>query len=167
MFARTDTTIADWTSPAVAAFQFWVSFFPVAPLFGVEWRFADWTGSIAPAGGITAARAEARASRPKKEKPALVEASRDETGSGSDDARMSRASGAGAAAVSERADDLKLIRGIGAGLEKQLNALGIRSFSQIAALSESELAELDRKLKTVKGRCFRDDWIGQARALAV
>ncbi|MEL7173617.1 MAG: hypothetical protein AAFN05_11735, partial [Pseudomonadota bacterium] len=30
-----------WQKPAKEAFDLWVSFFPVAPFFGVEWRFAE------------------------------------------------------------------------------------------------------------------------------
>lgn len=29
-----------WMKPGQEAFRFWISFFPTAPLFGVEWRFA-------------------------------------------------------------------------------------------------------------------------------
>jgi hypothetical protein len=35
-----------WARPGKDAFEFWVSFFPTAPLFGVEWRFA---GMVDPA----------------------------------------------------------------------------------------------------------------------
>ncbi|HET7410604.1 MAG TPA: hypothetical protein VFJ13_10420, partial [Paracoccaceae bacterium] len=30
-----------WARPGKDAFEFWISFFPTAPMFGVEWRFAD------------------------------------------------------------------------------------------------------------------------------
>lgn len=63
-------------------------------------------------------------------------------------------------------DDLKLIKGIGPGLEKQLNGLGIFRFAQIAGFDTQDLAWVDAQLTSIKGRCFRDDWIGQAKALA-
>ncbi len=165
MFARTDTTVAAWTSPSVAAFQLWVSFFPVAPLFGVEWRFADWARLATP----IKVPAKGRAPRSKKAQPDTIDAVYSEVNTAPVMApRPARAPAerVAPAEAPERADDLKLIKGIGAGLEKQLNALGIRSFAQIAALSDSELADLDARLKTVRGRCFRDDWVGQAKALA-
>ena len=61
--------------------------------------------------------------------------------------------------------DLKLIKGIGPGLEKQLNGLGVYTFEQIAAFSSPDLEWVNENLTSFKGRCFRDDWIGQARAL--
>ena len=30
-----------WAKPSRDAFEFWISFFPTAPLFGVEWRFGQ------------------------------------------------------------------------------------------------------------------------------
>lgn len=62
-------------------------------------------------------------------------------------------------------DDLKLIKGVGPGLEKQLNGLGIFQFAQIAKMSEKDLQSVDDRLTSFKGRCFRDDWVGQAKTL--
>lgn len=62
-------------------------------------------------------------------------------------------------------DDLRAISGIGPKLEKMLNDLGIWSYGQIAALSEAEIAWLDERMG-FSGRIGRDDWVGQARALA-
>ncbi|MEM9781704.1 MAG: hypothetical protein AAF899_04430 [Pseudomonadota bacterium] len=61
-------------------------------------------------------------------------------------------------------DDLKLIKGIGPALEKQLNGLGIHTFAQIAKMTKKDLTWVDDNLKAFKGRCFRDDWVGQAKA---
>ena len=61
-------------------------------------------------------------------------------------------------------DDLKAISGIGPKLEKVLNGLGLWTYGQIAALSETEIAWLDNELGFA-GRIGRDDWTGQARAL--
>jgi NADH-quinone oxidoreductase subunit E len=64
----------------------------------------------------------------------------------------------------ENPDDLKALRGVGASLEKQLNELGVWTFEQIARMSDADLAWIDAHLTTVPGRCFRDDWVGQAKA---
>ena len=65
----------------------------------------------------------------------------------------------------KKADDLKLISGIGPKLEQVLNAKGIRTFAAIAAWSEAEVAGIDAELG-FDGRIARDDWKGQAKALA-
>lgn len=64
-----------------------------------------------------------------------------------------------------KADDLKLISGVGPKLEKTLNNLGFWHFSQIAKWSKKDVAIVDDEL-TFKGRIERDDWIKQAKALA-
>jgi small subunit ribosomal protein S2 len=64
-----------------------------------------------------------------------------------------------------KADDLKKIEGVGPALERKLNALGITRYDQIAAFTDEELTKVDDALN-YKGRIMRDDWIGQARALA-
>jgi len=63
------------------------------------------------------------------------------------------------------ADDLKKISGVGPKLEGVLNELGFYHFDQIAKWTEAEIAWVDARLK-FKGRITRDDWIGQATALA-
>ncbi|MBX5144453.1 5' DNA nuclease [Rhizobium lentis] len=68
-------------------------------------------------------------------------------------------------ARSRKADDLKLIAGIGPKLEQVLNARGIRSFAEIAAWTDEEIARLDAELG-FNGRIGRDDWTGQAKVLA-
>jgi NADH-quinone oxidoreductase subunit E len=62
-------------------------------------------------------------------------------------------------------DDLKLIAGIGPKIETILNGLGIYHFDQIARWSPKEIAWVDGFLK-FNGRILRDQWIGQADALA-
>ncbi|MGB7336472.1 MAG: NADH-quinone oxidoreductase subunit NuoE [Salaquimonas sp.] len=64
-----------------------------------------------------------------------------------------------------KADDLKLISGVGPKLEKTLNGLGFWHFSQIAKWTKADVAIVDNEL-TFKGRIERDDWIKQAKALA-
>ncbi len=65
-----------------------------------------------------------------------------------------------------KADDLKLIWGVGPKLEKMLNGMGIFHFDQIAAWGEKELAWVDENLEGFKGRASRDQWIDQSRKLA-
>ncbi|MBU1213285.1 MAG: NADH-quinone oxidoreductase subunit NuoE [Alphaproteobacteria bacterium] len=64
------------------------------------------------------------------------------------------------------ADDLKLISGVGPKLEQTLNELGIYHFDQIAAWTPAAVAWVDNYL-SFKGRIDREDWISQAKALAV
>lgn len=62
-------------------------------------------------------------------------------------------------------DDLKLITGVGPGLEKKLQDVGITTFEQIANLSDLEIADLETNVVIFTGRIKRDDWIGQAERL--
>ena len=61
-------------------------------------------------------------------------------------------------------DDLKLIPGVSADLEKKLNELGLIKFEQIANLSDDEIGRLDEKL-SLKGKIEHDDWVGKSVAL--
>lgn len=66
------------------------------------------------------------------------------------------------------ADDFKLIRGIGQNVESRLHNAGIHSFAQFAALSPDEVAELLADLVGMSSeRIAKQDWIGQAQALAL
>jgi NADH-quinone oxidoreductase subunit E len=65
-----------------------------------------------------------------------------------------------------KADDLKLIWGVGPALEKLLNSMGIWHFDQIAAWSAKELAWVDSRLEGFKGRAKRDEWVKQSKKLA-
>ncbi|MHA1190027.1 MAG: NADH-quinone oxidoreductase subunit NuoE [Alphaproteobacteria bacterium] len=63
------------------------------------------------------------------------------------------------------ADNLKEISGVGPKLESTLNEMGIYTFAQITEWTDDHVAWVDARL-TFKGRIVRDDWIGQAKALA-
>lgn len=65
-----------------------------------------------------------------------------------------------------KADNLQEIEGVGPGLEKLANELGIFHFDQIAAWGASEIAWMDGNLKGFKGRVTRDKWVAQARIIA-
>jgi predicted flap endonuclease-1-like 5' DNA nuclease len=71
-----------------------------------------------------------------------------------------------AAARGGKADDLKLIKGIGPKLEVLCHKLGYYHFDQIAAWTPAEIAWVDDNLEGFKGRVTRDEWVAQARALA-
>lgn len=62
-------------------------------------------------------------------------------------------------------DDLKKISGVGPGIEKKLNAMGIKSYKQIAAWKAADIKKVDEKLN-FKGRIQREGWVRQARTLA-
>lgn len=65
-----------------------------------------------------------------------------------------------------KADDLKLIKGVGPKLEVLCNKLGFWHFDQIANWTPAEVAWVDDNLEGFKGRVSRDEWIPQARDLA-
>lgn len=65
-----------------------------------------------------------------------------------------------------KADDLKLILGIGPKLEALCHRLGFFHFDQIAHWTEGEIAWVDENLEGFRGRVSRDKWVAQARILA-
>lgn len=101
---------------------------------------------------VSKAERAAKVAKPPRRKAVLVAAS----------APAARPS---AQALPVAADDLKAIGGIGPKLEAVLNGLGIRTYAQVAALTAPEIASIEDQLG-FKGRIGRDDWIGQAKALA-
>ena len=62
-------------------------------------------------------------------------------------------------------DELTRIRGIDSIVQKQLRELGIRRFTDIAALTAADVKGLNDKLG-VKGRIEQENWLGQAQILA-
>ena len=66
-----------------------------------------------------------------------------------------------------KADDLKQIKGIGPKLEKLCNSMGFWHFDQIANWTPQEVAWVDANLQGFKGRVTRDNWVAQAKFLAV
>ena len=65
-----------------------------------------------------------------------------------------------------KADDLKLIWGIGPKLEVMLHGMGIFHFDQIAGWSAKQLDWVDENLEGFYGRAQRDQWVSQAKKLA-
>lgn len=76
-----------------------------------------------------------------------------------------KAEGTDAPAKTAQKDDLKKLAGLGPALEKKLNGAGVTTFAQIAAWNAEDVVEIDARL-ALKGRIERDDWVGQAKALA-
>lgn len=123
--------------------------------------------------------ARARASAPKVTPKPGLGAMIDETGTTTDEAPEKPAAKPQATAKAApegrkpeilkqaqcAADDLQKIGGVGPVLEQKLNTLGVFHYWQIAAWSEDEVAWVDDQL-SIRGRIARDDWIGQAKALA-
>jgi len=66
--------------------------------------------------------------------------------------------------VGRKADDLKLISGVGKVLERTLHRKGIYFYQQIAGFSRKDVRAVDDML-SFKGRIDRDKWIAQAKKL--
>lgn len=62
-------------------------------------------------------------------------------------------------------DDLKLISGVGPVIERKLNELGVTRYDQVAAFADEDFAKVEAAL-SFPGRAKRDNWKGQAEALA-
>ncbi len=65
-----------------------------------------------------------------------------------------------------KADDLKMIKGVGPKLEALLHSLGFFHYDQVAGWTPAEIAWVDRNLDGFAGRVIRDRWAAQARILA-
>jgi predicted flap endonuclease-1-like 5' DNA nuclease len=72
---------------------------------------------------------------------------------------------AAAAGEAVGSDDLTRIFGIGPRLAAALGERGVSRFSQIAAWTAKDLAEVDAALN-LRGRAARDGWVDQARKFA-
>jgi predicted flap endonuclease-1-like 5' DNA nuclease len=112
---------------------------------------ADWRQDDTPAAPTEAAAEKPAA--PETEAPAAPAPSGDGL------ARLSAARDGGP-------DDLKKIKGVGPKLEGVLHEMGFYHFDQIASWSVDDVAWADQNLVGFKGRVSRDDWVGQAKALA-
>jgi len=67
--------------------------------------------------------------------------------------------------IADEKDDIQIINGIGPGIEKKLNTLGIYSFRQISELTEESIKQLTESIKFFPGRIDRDRWVEQASKL--
>lgn len=82
------------------------------------------------------------------------------------DARASSAEARASAAPAASADDLKRIKGIGPAFERKLQALGVSSFSTIAAWNDADIERIAEALAILPQRITRDGWIEKARDLS-
>ena len=64
-----------------------------------------------------------------------------------------------------KADDLKVLEGIGPAMEKLVNGMGFYHFDQIAGWSDADVVLVDAEMKTFKGRIARDKWVAQAKII--
>jgi len=71
-----------------------------------------------------------------------------------------------AAAPSGNADDLLKLKGVGPKLNTLLIELGVTRYAQIAGWNDADIAAIDARLGSFKGRPVRDQWIDQAKYLA-
>lgn len=169
--------------------EYWISLWPVAPFFGVAWRFEPLMpgpsffrpGAIAAEMAAGVANETARVVGESAEKAvATVE----ETAGIVEEAAEAIAEALAArietietptpaparpanlyAEPPAETHDLKQIKGVGPKLEAQLNALGVWRLDQLAAFTEADLAWLDANIASIRSNPVRDDWAGQARAL--
>jgi predicted flap endonuclease-1-like 5' DNA nuclease len=63
-------------------------------------------------------------------------------------------------------NDLTMISGIGPAIQRKLNDLGIYSFQQLSELTPEMVDRITKAIKFFPDRIGRDNWIGQAAALA-
>ncbi|MGB0499050.1 MAG: hypothetical protein ACPGID_11980 [Rubricella sp.] len=133
---RPDETLVDY----------WLSFLPVAPIMGLEYRPAKiWNFGFAEE--IEATPAASRVQEPVEE------------------AEVVAAPAAVAPAATAAESDLTKIKGIGAKLQAELNELGLYTIAQLAEYTEADIARISDAMTAFKDRPVRDDWVGQAKAL--
>lgn len=59
-------------------------------------------------------------------------------------------------------DNLRLLKGVGPRMVTQFNEFGITRFDQLAGLTETEVALLDKRMGAFEGRIARDRLVEQA-----
>lgn len=67
--------------------------------------------------------------------------------------------------AAEEKDDLKVINGIGPGIEKRLNEIGIHSYREISEFTPELIEQISASIKFFPGRIERDRWVEQASKL--
>ena len=63
-------------------------------------------------------------------------------------------------------DDLTAIKGLGKVKAAKLVAAGVTSYAQIAAWTDDDIPKFGLETNTSPGQIKREDWVGQAKALA-
>jgi len=69
------------------------------------------------------------------------------------------------AAKSEGTDDLTKMKGLGKVMAEKLEAEGVTTFAQIAAMSDADIEALEEKIGA-KGKFEKNEWVAQATDLA-
>ncbi|MEL6582766.1 MAG: hypothetical protein AAFQ36_02945 [Pseudomonadota bacterium] len=156
--------------------EYWLSYAPVAPLFGVEyrpakiWNFQFDAAVPAPATPsvktpvVDAEVVEAPAEPAPEPAAAPVEAAVEEPVA--EVAAEEPAPVEAAPAPTAEDSDLVQIKGIGPKLQIELNGLGLFTVAQLATYTDAQVAELSAGMSSFKDRPVRDDWVGQAKALS-
>ena len=135
MFMHANLDPARWQQqPGETLLEYWTSLSPMAPMFGKQWRFADFTYLR----GATAVRSRRATVNPSRA-----------------DAPEPRAA---------TIDDLTQIKGIGPKLSQKLMDAGVTSFAQIAGWTERDIDGFEAAFGEVPGRIVRDKWVEQATA---
>ncbi|MFM2389322.1 MAG: hypothetical protein RLZZ437_877 [Pseudomonadota bacterium] len=138
---------------------------PVTPAKGEAKEPKPGKGAVADASGATVQEAPARS----KGKPVADGNAPNATPAATPEAKVPGAAQKPAgltAARGGRADDLKVIVGIGPKLEALCHKLGFFHFDQIANWTAAEIAWVDENLEGFNGRVTRDKWVDQAKDLA-
>ena len=76
-----------------------------------------------------------------------------------------KAIGPAPAAKSEGTDDLTEMKGLGKVMAEKLEAEGVTTFAQIAAMSDADIEALEEKIGA-KGKFEKNEWVAQAKDLA-
>jgi hypothetical protein len=69
------------------------------------------------------------------------------------------------ARLEERGDDFKKISGIGSSMESVLKNMDIRTYGDLAHLSQDKVDEVSSRLGRFASRLTKGDWVGQAKKL--
>lgn len=161
LFPREDETL----------FAYWLSFSPMAPLFGVEWRFGGVQIEV-PKGTSSARTRKAKDAVDaeiipiRKPTPKAEAEQAEEPVAAAAVEPVAQEPVAPAAAEPATPDDLTKIKGVGPTMALKLNAAGITTYAQIAAWTEADVARMGAELGGLPGAITRGDWVGQAKALA-
>ena len=145
MFMQTSFDTSPWLPRrGENMLDYWVSLSPMAPFFGVSWRFASTEVLEKP-------------ERPESPASSRIDAAAEDADI------VPQAPAAAAAAI---VDDLTEIKGIGPKMAQKLTERGITSFAQIAEWSAETAAEMNDTLGCLPGMIERAEWVRQARELA-
>lgn len=143
--------------PDETMFQYWLSFAPVAPYLGVEYRPAKLWGQIYQSAPQAAEDIDNVAKEPLQTEVSEISDAPSDLHSALSEAQPASA---------PQESDLTMIKGIGPKLQDELNAIGLFTVAQLATYDEAQVADLCAAMTAFKDRPLRDDWVGQAKALS-